>query len=120
MSKKRIDRNEIGKNIEKRAKELGIKQKELAKEIGLTVPYLNKVYNGHNILSLEKLILTANYLSCTLDYLLGYNIDVYVDVKISKEVEDIFINLTSDEKVALIGIMKSTKEELLKLRETKE
>lgn len=113
----KLDNKHIADNMKKRYKQLGLSQQQFANELGVTKQHLNRVLSGNANLGYTNLIKTANILSCTVDYLLGYNVDVYVDISLNKEYEELTENLTEKEKIMLFRSMNFLKDELLKLRE---
>ena len=65
----------IGTRIRSLRKKLRLTQSELAERIDRSVSYLCHIESGEKSLSLETLVLIANALHTSTDYLLGDNID---------------------------------------------
>jgi len=61
---------EIGKNIKKLAKIRGIKLKDMFSELGLSKNTTTNLNRG-SMISAESLAEIADYLNCSVDYLLG-------------------------------------------------
>ncbi len=64
-----VDYNAIGERIRKLRKMNGCTQEQLALECDLSVPYISQIENGHKSVSLNALLQIADFLECTLDYL---------------------------------------------------
>ncbi len=60
----------VAENIKKRAKSLGIQLKDMLLELHLNKNTLSNMYNG-SMLKGDSLARIADYLNCSVDYLLG-------------------------------------------------
>ena len=60
----------VAENIKKRAKFLGIQLKDMLLELQLNKNTLSSMYNG-SMLKGDSLARIADYLDCSVDYLLG-------------------------------------------------
>lgn len=69
-----INYEEMGKRIQKRRKEMKLRQTELAELAGVSNHYLCNIENGRSIPSLEVFAELCNALKVTPDYLLLGNI----------------------------------------------
>ena len=69
-----INYEEMGKRIQKRRKELKLRQTQLAEETGISNHYLCNIENGRSIPSLEVFAEICNALKVTPDYLLLGNL----------------------------------------------
>ena len=68
---------EIGSRISRLRKQQGVTQDRLAKELDVTIKHVSEIERGLSSLSLPKLVHTAQFLDCSLDYLiLGRDKDV--------------------------------------------
>jgi transcriptional regulator with XRE-family HTH domain len=105
-----IDYTHIGNNIRKRRKELGITLLELGDEIGTSKSHISHVEKGQTSFSLRFVVAIANALSCSVDYLLGYNIEVYNDYVCSNEFEELFADLAFEEKRIFLEFMRQAKQ----------
>jgi len=61
---------EIGKNIKKAAKARKILLKDMLSDLGLARTTLSNMYHG-SMISADSLAEIADYLNCSVDYLLG-------------------------------------------------
>ena len=93
-----INYEEMGKRIQKRRKELKLRQTQLAEIAGVSNHYLCNIENGRSIPSLEVFAEICNALKCTPDYLLLGNIR---GGNVSMNIVD-KIKLCSDEDIARI------------------
>lgn len=64
-------RKDLGKRIKQLRKEKGLTQKELANQIGSSHAQLNKYESGLNTPPLDRLLLLAEILETSVDYLLA-------------------------------------------------
>lgn len=64
-------RKDLGKRIKQLRKEKGLTQKELANQIGSSHAQLNKYESGLNTPPLDRLLLLAEVLETSVDYLLA-------------------------------------------------
>lgn len=60
----------VAENIKKRAKSLGMQLKDMLLELHLNKNTLSSMYNG-SMLKGDSLARIADYLDCSVDYLLG-------------------------------------------------
>ena len=68
---------EIGARISALRKGRGITQERLAEELDVTIKHISEIERGLSSLSLPKLVHTARFLDCSMDYLiLGRDQDV--------------------------------------------
>jgi len=61
---------EIGQRIQKRRKSCGLKQNELAEEIGISATHMSSIENGRQHPSVYVLLRISEYLNTTPDYFL--------------------------------------------------
>ena len=94
----------IGKNIQRLRKEKGLTQEELSAKAGISKNHLSRIETGVGSMSLDSLIIIANALNTTPDYILlgEYNI---TPERASLFMHDKLKGLTSDE---ISYIMKAT------------
>lgn len=62
---------EIGKQIKKKRKEKRLTQEQLAEKTGLSVTHISNIENNHTKLSIEKLVIIAQKLNLSLDFLVS-------------------------------------------------
>jgi len=62
---------QLGVRVRRRRMELGFNQTEFAKQVGIPVPRLSSIENGHQSIYIERLLELANALKVSTDYLLG-------------------------------------------------
>jgi len=87
---------EIGSRISRLRKQQGVTQDRLAKELDVTIKHVSEIERGLSSLSLPKLVHTAQFLDCSLDYLiLGRDKDVITSLLPDSVME---ILESSDEK----------------------
>lgn len=61
---------EIGQRISALRKNRGITQEKLAEELDVTIKHISEIERGLSSLSLPKLVHTAQFLDCSMDYLI--------------------------------------------------
>ena len=61
---------EIGQRISTLRKGRGITQEKLAEELDVTIKHVSEIERGLSSLSLPKLVHTAQFLDCSMDYLI--------------------------------------------------
>lgn len=88
----KLDYKDLGARIKKRREELKMSQADLASAAGLSTQHISNVENARSKIGLEKLIIIANTLNCSLDELLCGSLKegsraVYCD-EISAIIED--------------------------------
>ena len=70
-----MDYQLLGKNIRKYRIRLGMKQDELAEQVGCTGSHIGQIENNHGIPSLEMAVNIANALHTTVDQLVIDSLD---------------------------------------------
>lgn len=66
----------INESIRKCRTSRGITQKEIAERLGIPRPFVTQIENGERKIPVERLIQLADIFGCTLDELVGRNVDV--------------------------------------------
>ncbi len=64
---------EIGNRVRQRREALGIDQMTLAMRLGIRQSILSNIERGYNAPCASNIVLLANELECTTDYILGFN-----------------------------------------------
>ena len=72
---KMFDAEAMGARIRRKRQERGIQQKDMAREMGLSVSFYGHIERGSRIPSLPTLVLIANYLKVGTDTLLQESLD---------------------------------------------
>lgn len=109
MSKKRFNPSDMGKRIAKKRKELGMRQEDLAKKIGIGRVALNYIEKGTRAIKDSEIVLLANALQTDCDYLLtGTNAD-NVQIKRNLGLSNDAINALkeSPNRVKLLNVLLS-------------
>ena len=99
---------DLGKKIKEERMEKGYTQEELGEKIDSTGAYIGQIERGERSASLSKIILIAQALNVSLDYLIGnlrFEQASYIDEKISHELQD----ATNKQKEMMIDIIKVIK-----------
>lgn len=80
----------IGERIKEKREEMGLNQKELAKQLNITPSAVNQYEKGEKTPSTEKLVKLAKILGVSSDYLLGASKekDIFIDKTILKAFTD--------------------------------
>lgn len=66
-----MDYRSLGKRIREERLRLNLTQERLSEDIGISTAYLGQIERGERNITLEKLILLANRLGVTIDFLLS-------------------------------------------------
>lgn len=100
-------RKGLGQRIKQLRKDKGWTQKELANRIGTSPAQLNKYESGHNTPPLDKLILFAEVLTTTADYLITGNVSENVPISNTRLVQRLQMidQFDPDEKETAIKLL---------------
>lgn len=103
--------SEIGKNIMKRRKEIGLTQEELAFKLGYkSKSTINKIELGINDLPQSKIIKFANVLNTTPAYLMGWE----KQEKENNTIADVVVRLRTDsEFLSVVTVLNELDEKKL-------
>ncbi len=72
----------IGSRIKRRRQALGLRQQELAREVGVTPQHVSKLEREHAVPSLETLVALSRALGVSTDYLLiGHETATAIDIR---------------------------------------
>ena len=99
---------DLGKKIREERIEKGYTQEELGEKIDSTGAYIGQIERGERSASMSKIVLIAQALNVSLDYLIGnFRFDQVnnIDVKIVQELKD----ATNRQKELMIEIIKIIK-----------
>ncbi len=99
---------DLGKKIKEERLEKGYTQEELGEKIDSTGAYIGQIERGERSASMSKIILIAEALNVSLDYLIGnfrFEQAYGVDSKIAEELKD----ATNKQKEMMIDIIKIIK-----------
>lgn len=99
---------DLGKKIKEERIEKGYTQEELGEKIDTTGAYIGQIERGEKNASMTKIILIAEALNVSIDYLTGnfcYDEISNIDGKIAKELK----NATNKQKEMMIDIIKIIK-----------
>lgn len=98
-----MELHNVGKNIQRLRKEKGLTQEELSIRAAISKNHLSRIETGTGSMSLDSLIVIANALNTTPDYVLIGEYDITPD-RASLLIRDKLKGLTSDE---MLYIMKA-------------
>lgn len=100
-------RKELGQRIKQLRKDMGWTQKELANRIGTSPAQLNKYEAGQNTPPLDKLVLFAEVLTTTADYLIAGNISENMPISNTRLVQRLQLidQFDADEKETVIKLL---------------
>ncbi len=96
-------KNILGSRIVQRRKQLGIKQSDLASEIGISKNQISNIENGKSFPKFGTFLLLCDKLGCNADYLIaGLSKRV-----ISENITDMIASLTIDEQKTIWVLLDS-------------
>ena len=96
----------LGKKIREERLKQGLTQEVLGEKIDSTGSYIGQIERGERYASMEKVLLIAEELKISLDYLVGNTNNLrYIDEKLQEEIK----GATNEEKEMLVDIMKIIK-----------
>ena len=99
---------DLGKKIKEERIQKGYTQEELGEKIDSTGAYIGQIERGERSASMSKIILIAEALNVSLDYLTGiirFEDSDDIDIKIAEELKD----ATNRQKEMMIDIIKIIK-----------
>ena len=99
---------DLGKKIKEERIEKGYTQEELGEKIDSTGAYIGQIERGERNASMEKIVLIAEALNISIDYLTGnfyFKESEYIDGKIAQELKD----ATNKQKEMMMDIIKIIK-----------
>ena len=99
---------DLGKKIREERMGKGYTQEELGEKIDSTGEYIGQIERGERSASMSKIILIANVLNVSLDYLIGnFHLEQVndIDVKIVEELKD----ATNKQKEMMMDVIKIIK-----------
>lgn len=97
------DINLSGKRISELRNAVGLSQAALSEKIGLHVKTISKAERGVNGLSVDNLLVLAEYFNVSLEYLVG----VDKEIKEQDYIISLYNNCPDNRKALLIEIMKT-------------
>lgn len=96
----------LGKKIREERIKKGLTQEVLGEKIDSTGSYIGQIERGERNASMEKVLLIAEELKISLDYLVGNTNNLrYIDEKLEEEIK----GATNEQKEMLVDIMKIIK-----------
>lgn len=96
----------LGKKIREERIKKGLTQEVLGEKIDSTGSYIGQIERGERNASMEKVLLIAEELKISLDYLVGNTNNLrYIDEKLQEEIK----GATNEQKEMLVDIMKIIK-----------
>ena len=96
----------LGKKIREERIKQGLTQEVLGEKIDSTGSYIGQIERGERNASMEKVLLIAEELKISLDYLVGNTNNLrYIDEKLEEEIK----GATNEQKEMLVDIMKIIK-----------
>ena len=96
----------LGKKIREERLKQGLTQEVLGEKIDSTGSYIGQIERGERNASMEKVLLIAEELKISLDYLVGNTNNLrYIDEKLEEEIK----GATNEQKEMLVDIMKIIK-----------
>lgn len=96
----------FGKKIREERLKQGLTQEVLGEKIDSTGSYIGQIERGERNASMEKVLLIAEELKISLDYLVGNTNNLrYIDEKLEEEIK----GATNEQKEMLVDIMKIIK-----------
>lgn len=96
----------LGKKIREERLKQGLTQEVLGEKIDSTGSYIGQIERGERNASMEKVLLIAEELKISLDYLVGNTNNLrYIDEKLQEEIK----GATNEQKEMLVDIMKIIK-----------
>lgn len=101
-----MNRKSLGNRIRTERKRLNLTQEQLAECIGVSSTYVGLIERGERSVTLEILILIANTLHVSIDYLLMDSVEVSSDSNFSL-MKKLWQQATPSEQTLLIEIAKS-------------
>ncbi len=101
-----MNRKVLGKRLREERVRLGLTQEQTAEYIGVSTSYVGMVERGERTVTLETLILFAECLHVTIDYLLHDSISES-DTKKTEMLLALWSNATESEKNMLLSIAKT-------------
>jgi transcriptional regulator with XRE-family HTH domain len=100
-------RRELGQRIKQLRKDKGWTQKELANRIGTSPAQLNKYEAGQNTPPLDKLVLFAEILTTTADFLIAGNVSENIPISNTRLVQRLQLidRFDAEEKETIIKLL---------------
>lgn len=109
-----INSRMLGIRIRNGRRALHISQSQLAEQINLSVPYISLLENGKKNPSLECLIVIADILNLSLDYLL-FGVDSQSQLCQNPKLQSLLSDCSSHDQKLLLEHLQMTKDLLVKL-----
>lgn len=100
-----MDYKLLGKRICEERHKLGLTQETLAEDVSISSAYLGMIERGQRKIVLDKLVLIANRLGVTIDYLLSDSVTSDEDTTID-QIRQLLQNKSQQEKRMAIDVLK--------------
>ena len=114
-----VDYKKIGEKIAKKRNALNITQEQLGNKLQTSASYVSNIENGVYGISFERLVIIANELNLSYDYLLNDEIqkeDLKIDGKI-KEIKSIMKKLTKGNQEKAFQYIESFLNTMIKIEQ---
>lgn len=95
----------LGARIQRRRKECGLNQDEVADRMGCSLTYISKLENGKATCNIERLLELSDILKCDITFLLS-GINKGSKQYLEPELQNMFRLLSSGEKELICAMMK--------------
>lgn len=99
---------DLGKKIKEERLQKGYTQEELGEKIDSTGAYIGQIERGERNASMEKIILIAEALNVSIDYLSG-NVCITEQSKIDEEIVGVLKQATNKQKAMMIDVLRIIK-----------
>ncbi len=101
-----MDYSLLGKRIREERLRLNLTQEKLAEEVNISTAYLGQIERGERSLTLDKLVLLANRLGVTVDFLLAdYVVALEDDINLNR-LNQLLQGKTAAEKEMAVNVVK--------------
>jgi len=100
-----MDYTALGRRIREERLKLNLTQENLAEDVGLTTAYIGQIERGERSLALDKLVLVANRLGVTVDYLLSDSVTTDESMPINLMLQ-LFSNRSEKDKMLAVNMVK--------------
>ena len=104
-----INQKILGQRIQKARKSADMSQEKLAEILGLSVPHLSKIENGHKGISLETAVIIAHTFDLSLDGMVRESMSDFMKT-FAAEVNCIAEDCTEKELLKLLKLLQVCKE----------
>lgn len=103
----KVDYKDLGARIKKKREEMGMSQAELASLAELSTQHISNVENARSKVGLEKLVVIANVLNCSVDELLCGSMRAGIRSVYSNEIAEIIEEFSDAEMRVLPAFLRN-------------